>query len=61
MDRDMIMAVLSTKEEERLTSLTLKRPFLSGYTKANDNLAFFLLAAGATSLTCKRNTIDYEP
>jgi hypothetical protein len=42
------------------TSLTLKRPFLSGYTKAKDSLAFFLLAAGATSLTCKRNIINYR-
>lgn len=43
-------------EGEMLTSLTKNRPCLSGYTKAKDNFAFLLLAAGATSLTCKGNT-----
>lgn len=37
--------------EKLLTSLTTKRPFLSGYTKAKDNFASLLLASGATSLT----------
>jgi len=36
----------------------LNRPFLSGNTKANESLAFLLLAAGATSLTCGENRVS---
>ena len=54
-----VHAILTQREKqrcrERLTSLTKNRPCLSGYTKAKDSFAFLLLAAGATSLTCRKS------
>ena len=48
------------RNRHKLTSLTKKWPCLSGYTNAKESFAFRLLAAGATSLTFTRNTVNHR-